>query len=371
MEKNNKNNGTKILLILFGALLLIGLGAGGMYAFVKKYPSITTINKLEKEVTVNENGIADAVEKVYDAVAVVEVYQRNTLYATGTGFIFKKDNNKYYIMTNYHVVSQGNAVKVVLTDGTSIETTLVGGDQYIDIAVLSFESDKDLSIAEIGSSVEARVGDTVFTVGAPVSSQIFSGSVTRGIISGKDRMVSVSTNSNSSSSDYIMKSIQTDAAINSGNSGGPLCNSNGQVIGITNMKLVTSGVEGMGFAIPIEDAIEYADNLINGNDTSRPFLGVSMAELASAQQLYYFYGIRIPDNVEKGAIVTEVQKDSPAEKAGIEAGDVITAINDKEVGTVAELKYELYKYKVGDTITIRVNHKGQERNVKVTLIKNQ
>ena len=243
---NKGNIWNKILL----AIVLVCVGAVGMYAVMKLNPGTTVVNKLEKEVTVNENGIADAVEKVYNSVVVVENYRSNKLQATGTGFIFKKDGNKYYVMTNYHVIESSSKVKIVLTDNTNTEVEVVGGDKYADIAVLSFTSSSDLTVAEIGSSTDSRVGDTTFAVGAPLDSSTYSWTVTRGILSGKDRMVAVST-TNSTSSDYIMRVLQTDAAINSGNSGGPLCNSNGQVIGVTNMKLVSSGVEGMGFAIPI------------------------------------------------------------------------------------------------------------------------
>ena len=245
---NNKKNSNSFLVKLLVIVCLIAIGAAGMYMIIEVIPGDTVINKLEKEVTVNENGIADAVEKVYDAVVVVETYRRNMLVATGTGVIFKQDNNKYYVMTNYHVIEDGTAVKIVLTDGNTYEVDIDGGDIYSDIAVLSFDSKEDYTVAEIGSSTDARVGDTAFAVGAPLDADTYSWTVTRGIISGKDRMIEVST---TSSNDYIMKVLQTDAAINSGNSGGPLCNSNGEVIGITNMKLVSDGVEGMGFAIPI------------------------------------------------------------------------------------------------------------------------
>ena len=259
---NNKKDSNSFLIKLLIIVCLIAIGAAGMYMIIEVMPGDTVINKLEKEVTVNENGIADAVEKVYDAVVVVETYRRNTLVATGTGVIFKQDNNKYYVMTNYHVIEDGTRIKIVLTDGNRYEVNVDGGDIYSDIAVLSFDSKEDYTIAEIGSSTDARVGDTTFAVGAPLDADTYSWTVTRGILSGKDRMIEVSTsNTLYNSNDYIMKVLQTDAAINSGNSGGPLCNSNGQVIGITNMKLVSDGVEGMGFAIPIEDAIDFANKI--------------------------------------------------------------------------------------------------------------
>lgn len=371
-NKNSHNLGVIIIVIL----CLMAIGGAITYGILKVIPGTTIVNKSEKEVTVTDNGIADAVEKVYDSVVIVETYKSNELYATGTGFIYKNDNGTYYVVTNYHVINGGSQIKIVLTSGDEIETTVVGGDQYADIAVLSFKSSKDLTVAEIGSSTDARVGDTVFTVGAPLDSTTYSWTVTRGILSGKDRLVQVST-TNSSNSDYEMKVLQTDAAINSGNSGGPLCNSNGQVIGITNMKLSsstsssTASIEGMGFAIPIEDAVEYANKVISGDDTSRPYLGVSMANVDQANYASYYYGVNIPSNVTEGAIVLAVEDDSSAASAGLKKGDVITAINDTKVSTVADLKYQLYKYSVGDKVTITFNRNGSEKTATATLTKSE
>lgn len=363
---NNKKNSNSFLVKLLIIVCLIAIGAAGMYMIIVVMPGDTVINKLEKEVTVNENGIADAVEKVYDAVVVVETYRRNTLVATGTGVIFKQDNNKYYVMTNYHVIEDGTTIKIVLTDGNRYEVNVDGGDIYSDIAVLSFDSKEDYTIAEMGSSTDARVGDTTFTVGAPLDADTYSWTVTRGILSGKDRMIEVSTsNTLYNSNDYIMKVLQTDAAINSGNSGGPLCNSNGQVIGITNMKLVSDGVEGMGFAIPIEDAIDFANKIINGEDITRPKIGISMVALAGAS----IYGVDIPDNVENGVAVLSVNSGSSAEVAGLERGDIITEFDNVKIESVAQLKYELYRHNVGDVVTIKINRHGSIKDLQMTLTK--
>lgn len=365
-ERSNNNVWVK-LLVMF---CLIAIGAAGMYGVIKLMPGTTIVNKLEKEVTVNEQGIADAVEKVYDSVVVVENLKGGELQATGTGFIFKKNDNKYYVMTNYHVINGASSVKIQLTNNKELNVEVLGGDSYSDIAILAFESKDDYSIAEIGSSTDARVGDTTFAVGAPVDSTTYSWSVTRGIVSGKDRMVKVSTSSQTSSSDYIMKVLQTDAAINSGNSGGPLCNSNGQVIGITNMKLVsnsTSNIEGMGFAIPIEDAIDFANKIINGEDITRPTLGVSMLDISSTGLAYY--NISVPDNVTNGVVIMSVSKNSAAEEGGLKKGDVILEIDNVKVTSSALLKYELYRHNIGDEITLKINRNGFEKTLKIKLTK--
>ena len=356
-----------VFLVLFLIICSFLAGAGGVFLFLKYSPeyenqTITNITKTEKEVTVTDSGIADAVEKVYDSVVIVENFVNGRLYATGSGFIYKQDGNKYYLLTNHHVVKGGDVIKVVFTDKTEVEVNVEGSDMYNDVAVLSYETEKELKVAEIGSNEDARLGDTVFAVGTPVNSSVYSWSVTRGILSGKDREVAVALNSYSNN--YIMKSIQTDAAINSGNSGGPLCNSNGEVIGLTNLKLVDSGVEGMGFAIPIEDAISYAEAIIKGEDTSRPQIGIYMADISNTVRREY----NLSDD-DVGVVITEVEEDSPADKVGIRKGDLVIAINDVDVKSSAELRYQLFKYKTGDTITVKYKRNGNINVVKVTLEK--
>lgn len=345
MKKN------KVGLIICIGIICLLLGGYGMYYAVTEYGLFgqTVVNKLEKEVTVNENGIADAVDKLYDAVVVVGSYKSGTLQSSGTGFVYKVDDKKAYILTNNHVVSSAEKVKVKFTNNEVIEVELVGKDEYSDIAVLSLDKNKIISIAEIGSSENARLGDTLFTIGAPLDSE-YSWTVTRGILSGKDRLVDVGSSSSANSS-WVMKVIQTDAAINSGNSGGPIANSNGQVIGVTNMKLVSSGVEGMGFAIPIEDAVNYANQLIKDKKIERPLLGVGTIDISDTQTMYK-YGFSIDSSITEGAVVGYVQKGSPADAAGLKAGDVIIQFGDYKITNSSYLKYYLYKYKIGDKVKV-------------------
>ena len=178
-------------------------------------------------------------------------------------------------------------------------------------------------------------------------------------------MVEVSV-SNSNTSDYVMKVLQTDAAINSGNSGGPLCNANGEVIGITSLKLISSGVEGMGFAIPIEDAVEKAEQIISGDVSAYPVIGISMLDFSNAYYSQYYSLIR-NSGLENGVIVTSVENGSAADEAGIEANDIITAIDGEEVLNSAYLRYYLYQHSVGDDITVTVYRDGSTRDLKLTL----
>ena len=357
-KKATKNIMTYIIIFFVGCLV--------MYAVVYFFPVAITedVIKEVRDVTINDTGIAEAVAKVYDSVVVVSTYRDGTYIASGTGFVYRQDGDTYYLLTNYHVIEDGDNVTVTFTNGDVVETEIVGHDEYADIAVLSIESDIELTVAELGDNEESRVGDTAFAVGAPLDSA-YSWTVTRGIISGKDRMVEVSV-SNSNTSDYVMKVLQTDAAINSGNSGGPLCNANGEVIGITSLKLISSGVEGMGFAIPIEDAVEKAEQIISGDVSAYPVIGISMLDFSNAYYSQYYSLIR-NSGLENGVIVTSVENGSAADEAGIEANDIITAIDGEEVLNSAYLRYYLYQHSVGDDITVTVYRDGSTRDLKLTL----
>ena len=363
MEKTKEKNVSQKIITY---IIIFFVGCLAMYAIIYFFPTSITesVIKEDKKVTITDTGIAEAVSKIYDAVVVVSTYSNDRYIASGTGFVYKQDGNTYYLLTNYHVIEDGNHVTVTFTDGSIVETEIVGFDKYQDIAVLSIESKEEYQVAEIGNNEETRVGDTAFAVGAPLDNA-YSWTVTRGIISGKDRMVEVSLDS-SNTSDYVMKTLQTDAAINSGNSGGPLCNANGEVIGITSLKLVSDGVEGMGFAIPIEDAISKAEEIINGEVANYPYLGVTMLDFSNSYFTQYYSIIR-NSGLDSGVIVTSVEKNSPAENGGMKANDIIVAIEGKEVTSTAYLKYYLYQQKIGDKIKITVNRDGKEETLTITL----
>ena len=322
---------------------------GAFYEFYLKNLKVETIKTI-KDVTVTDTGIADAVEKVYDSVVTVKNYSRGQLYSTGSGFVFKTDDKFGYILTNYHVISGGSEVSVVFTNNKEEKVTVVGYDEYSDIAVLSIDKSNILATAQLGSSESLRIGDTTFAVGTPVDSSVYSWSVTRGILSGKNRMVQVDN--------YVMSVLQTDTAINSGNSGGPLCNANGEVIGITNMKLASSQIEGMGFAIPIDDAVKNAESLISGKKINRPYLGVSIYDNNN-----YF-------SKDTGVYVESVEHGGAADKAGIKKGDKIIKIEDTEITNTSYFRYQLYKYNIGDKIKITVERDGKEKTFTVTLTSN-
>lgn len=369
MKEKKQNNLLKNSLIILASFFAGVLVLYGIFYF---FPNTIgqTITKLEKDVTVTDTGIADAVEKVYDAVVVVNTYVNKQAESSGTGFVYKTEGDTAYILTNNHVITGAEDVYVTFTNNEIVKATIVGSDTYSDIAVLAVDKDYILAVAEIGSSEDLRLGDTVFAIGAPID-EAYSWSVTRGIISGKDRLVEVELTSSTTTTSMVVNTIQTDAAINNGNSGGPLANANGEVIGITSIKLASETIEGMGFAIPIETAIQYAETLISGNEVERPYLGISMIDISDIIMRPYYY----PDyynyitnlRVSKGVIVATFDTNSPAKEAGLEENDIITKVDGNEISSSAYLRYYLYKHNIGDDIVLTILRDGKEKDITVKL----
>ena len=370
-KQNNQEISIPILIILVIIVSLIsgGLGAYFMITTLEGTTTTTSGGITTSTAILNEtNSISKAVEKVYDTVVVVEVYDKNNnIVSTGTGFVYKKDKDKAYLMTNNHVISKGENIKVLFTDGTELDAEVVGSDTYSDIAVLSVDDSDKIVTAIMGESEKSKIGDTLFTVGSPEGSD-YAGTVTKGILSAKERLVAVALES-STASDYYMEVLQTDAAINPGNSGGPICNINGEVIGITNMKLVDDKVEGMGFAIPIEEALNVAEVLEKEGKITRPKLGVSISTVSNKLELYYQSGILVPNDIEEGIVVVSVESGSSAEKAGLKKGDIITKLAGTKTADLAEFRYELYKHNPGEEIEVTYIRDGKEQTTKLILSK--
>ncbi len=371
-EKKQKTISKSSTIVLIIITFFVGMIA--MYGIARYFPIITetTKTKLEKDVTITDKGIADAVEKLYDSVVVVNTYIDGQNYASGTGFVYKTEDKKAYILTNNHVINNADEVYVTFTNDSVVKTTIEGSDVYSDIAVLSVSNDSILDIAEIGESKNTRLGDTVFAIGSPIDNA-YSWSVTRGIVSGKDRLVEVSLSSGNTSTPMVVNTLQTDAAINAGNSGGPLANSNGEVIGITSIKLASEKIEGMGFAIPIENALDIASQLLDGKEIERPYLGIQMLDVTDVYSSFNALRYRSlveEANVTSGVIVASVEKKSSAALAGIEANDIITEIDGKKVNSSAYLRYYLYNHKVGDEMKLTIIRNGKETEIKVKLSAN-
>lgn len=288
--------------------------------------------------------------------------QTSTATATGSGIIISEDG---YILTNNHVVdtsssnsysyydiSDATSVKVKLNSATygndsTFDAKIVGKDSQTDLAVLKIDK-TGLTAAEFGDSDQAVVGEFVMAVGSPLG---LDTTVTQGIVSAVNREVE------SDGTKYTC--IQTDAAINSGNSGGALVNSEGKVIGINTLKLSGSGVEGIGFAIPINSTLDVTDQLINHNKVLRPYIGISGINLDESTAKKY--------NLTVGVYVKTVQNFSPAEKAGLQSGDVIVKADDKDITTMDELNDIKNSHKIGDTMKLKINRNGEEKEVTLTL----
>lgn len=317
------------------------------------------------KVVVDESGISEAVEKVYDGVLMIRNYQNNEVASTGTGFVYKIDGDYAYVMTNQHVVDNADKITLITSNDEEIDGEVLGGDSYVDIAVIKIKKYDGIKALQLGNSENAKLGDLVFTIGSPLGYE-YRGSVSTGHLAGKDRLVSVSTDSNTSGSDWVMKVLQTDAAINPGNSGGPLMNTNGEVIGVISMKFVQTEVEGMGFAIPIEYINSKIETLEKGEKIEWPLLGVSMINVSDAKNSYR-YNYNIPNDVNSGVVVAGIQSGSGAADSDLKEGDIITKLNGEEVQDSAYLRYELYKYSVGDKIEITYIRDGKEHTTKVVL----
>ena len=275
----------------------------------------------------------------------------NTLQSTGSGIIVSDTG---YIITNNHVISNANKLKVTLSTGDELEAELIGTDPQTDIAVIKVDpKDIILKPATIGVSSTMQVGDEVFAIGNPLGLTL-AGSVTHGIVSAVNRKLTV---------DGTMYNLmQTDAAINSGNSGGALVNRRGEVIGINSVKISSDGVEGLGFAIPIDDVKDIIEDLItDGYVHGRPSIGVSIVEITP--QTAYYYDLP----VSYGLFVNEVIEGGSAAIAGIEIGDIIIAFNGEKVTSVANFLAKRNTYRAGDSITLTVNRDGKEKDFTLKL----
>ncbi|WP_282920324.1 S1C family serine protease [Ignavigranum ruoffiae] len=338
-----------------------------------------------------ESVIVDTVSKTSDAVVSVENYQlagtSGTMYGdffgsdgginldkfdaepqlagSGSGVVYKIDGDKAYIVTNNHVIENNDSLEVQMADGQKTEASLVGTDKLSDIAVLTIPAKYAKTTLEFANSDDLQVGSLAIAIGSPVGED-FATSVTQGIISGLNRKVSVDTDGDQNP-DWDMTLIQTDAAINPGNSGGALVNTQGQLIGINSSKFASTAIEGMGFAIPINDVKNIVSQLEEKGEVERPALGIQMWDLAQVSIESRTNILKLVEDQVDGVIVMRIQSQSAAEAAGLQQYDVITGINDETVTDAMNLKAMLYQYKVGDTIKLKIIREGKEQTIDVKL----
>lgn len=310
----------------------------------------------------SNTSIAVAEKVLPSVVGITVTYQVSSIFgssegkATGSGIIISEDG---YILTNNHVISSENTssyyaiseatnIKINLYNDENVyDATVVGTDPYTDLAVLKIEKE-GLIPAIIGNSDTSKVGEFVMAVGNPLGMDY---SVTTGIISAINREVQ------SDGTTYL--AIQTDAAINSGNSGGALVNANGEVIGINTMKLAGNGIEGIGFAIPISSTTSIIEQLIENKEVKRPYIGISGSSVDTSLTEKY--------NVPQGIYIEEVEKDSPAEKAGLQKGDIIKKFEDTEVKSVSELNRVKNTHSIGDKVKLTISRNNEEKEIEIEL----
>lgn len=387
-QKKKKHSKMKIVMLVIGVVVLIiasayaFAGSGGVYLhfFGPGIPAENSDNSLQipnqnntEDKTAGENSIPAAetgtgitmtlvpvpdgpeltLQEIYtkclSSVVGVRTELSKTQYSMGTGIVMTADG---YIVTNTHVLDGGHAVTVTLWDGEEHEAKLVGADSVSDLAVLKIEA-SGLTAAQFGDSTGLQVGDSVVTIGNPLGEDL-RGTMTNGIISAINRDITYDG--------HMMTLIQTNAAINEGNSGGPLINLYGQVVGITNMKAAsTNGVEGIGFAIPTASARAVVDALIaEGRVSGRPSIGITVGPVSSSAVDYY----DLPD----GLYIESVAKGSDAEAQGVQSGDILVAVNGEPVATTYDVNAIKDGMQVGDTVTLTLYRDGETFDVTITLV---
>lgn len=367
ISDNNGTSGKKIIALAVGCSLLGGIVGAGAVSLLGLGTTASNVYKGERTPTVIETHTVDTSKQLTPA----EVYAANvnstvgiattsvstnfwgystTQAASGSGFIFSDDG---YILTNYHVISGASAVKVTMYDGTSYDAMIVGYDESNDIAVLKIDA-QGLTPVILGNSGTINVGDTVVAIGNPLGELTFS--LTSGVVSALDREVTFSGG-------ISMDLIQTDCAINSGNSGGALFNLYGEVIGITNAKYSGSSsgsasIDNIGFAIPINSVENIVKSIIEDGFVTKPYLGISVLTVSDDVKSY---------GLPAGASIQEIADNSPAQKAGLQLNDIITKVGDTEITTSDELVDLVKESSPGDILVLHVYRNMQTITIEVTV----
>ena len=369
MKPVKKNRtGLKVTALALCCALLGGAVGGGVVHFAENQPGQTSVNVSSRpatHVSVNtvdgKTAMTDAEVYAAGVNSVVSINVTGTsgtnffgqpvrTASAGSGFVLTKDG---YIVTNYHVVKDGETVKVTMYNGDEYEAKYVGGDEDYDIAVIKVEA-QDLQAVTLGDSSSLNVGDHVLAIGNPLGELTFS--MSGGMVSCVNRAINVDGTP--------FNLIQTDASINPGNSGGPLFNQYGEVVGIVSAKYSSTGnesVEGLGFAIPINDVFAMIQDIMtNGYVTNKPYLGVTAGTMTEQMAAQYRY------DITSGVFIYSVEEDSAADHAGLKMGDVITKVDGTAITSMEDLTVAKKQYSAGDTCTLTVYREGQETTVELT-----
>lgn len=357
-KKNRKNSNFKAIVATGLICSLVGGGIGGVIGANSVEVNYTGGNS-SVQLVGNSGEISPVVaiaQKVTPSIVGVKTYGtmnywgrqiENQELGSGSGIIFRQDG---YIVTNYHVIENATSVIVTMNDGKDYEATIIGSDSSSDLAVLKVDA-KGLPAAELGDSDQLQIGELVVAIGNPLG---YENTVTDGIVSGLNRQLNNYTDS--------MTLIQTNAAINGGNSGGALVNSKGEVVGINSVKLVASNAEGMGFALSINEVKPIVEELINKGHVSRPYLGVSINSQYQVDE-----NTAEKYEIPMGIQIAEVMQGGPADKAGLQAGDIIYKVDDMLIQSFDDLSNIIDNSKVGDQIRVLANRNGQKITAVVTL----
>lgn len=398
---NNKKNKRNLLIAVPIAFILGGICIFGASNVLKHNSGVSTsstvtVTKDEKE---NEQATITAISKAKDAVVSIVNYQttstnssldsilggitgKNTktggelkAVGSGSGVIYKKDASTAYIVTNNHVISGAKKIGVVLSDGTNITAELVGTDIWTDLSVLKIDSTNVKAIMDFANSDNISVGQTAYAIGSPLDLNL-SNTVTKGIVSAVNRQIPIDIDKDGTY-DWNQTVIQTDAAINPGNSGGALINNEGQLIGINELKISSTGssnvsAEGIGFVIPSNEVKIIAKELEENGSVRRAGLGVQLVSISSLDNDLIKSEFNY-DSAKQGVIIRSVESGSAANLAGLKQYDIITKINGEDVKDVAAIrKYLFEKVKIGDNISITYYRNGKENTINMiaTALKN-
>ncbi|HAT4313294.1 TPA: trypsin-like serine protease [Clostridium perfringens] len=368
-KKVKKKNGFKRGIAMIAGAVIVAMlggaiGAGGVYYAFKNRIPVSTLentsnNAANPPAFKGEDGaltVPQVVEKVTPAVVGVstkslvrdQFFNVKEQEGLGSGFII---NEEGYVVTNYHVINGAQEVKVIFSDGKEVNAKVINYDAERDIAVIKITDDVKMpGIAQLGDSSTVKAGEEVIAIGNPLGKE-FSSTVTKGIVSSPNRKMKTENGN-------VLDYIQTDAAINPGNSGGPLINSKGEVIGINTAKKVGEDIEGIGFAIPINEVKTRLGSL------SKPILKLGITARTVTPELAK------ENKLEEGVYVVGVQEFSPAEKAGLKIGDLIIEFGGKRVKTLEELNQAKSQYNDGDSVPVEIIRDGKKVNLNLTLVAN-
>jgi len=316
------------------------------------FTPVTAVTAEKEVLTVEEiaKHVGPSIVGISCSSVVQSYFGSQTAQSSGSGIII---DAKGHIVTNYHVIEGSSSIKVKLTSGNEYDATVVGGDEKTDIAVIKISAKEELHVATIGDSDEVEVGELAVAIGNPLASELF-GTVTAGVISGVNRTMTVGQRD--------MTLIQTDAAISPGNSGGALINKYGEVIGINSVKLVDDAAEGLGFAIPMNEAVPIVQDLTKyGYVKGRPMIGVSVREITP--ELAYYNNLL----VDYGLYIMSVTEGSGAANAGLSRGDIILKFDGTPVTSATQMNKIRDKHKAGDRVSVTIMRGKAEKVVSVTL----